>query len=37
MEHYKQVGFIPEKQVWYNNRKSTNVNCHIKKLKKEAI
>ena len=34
--HHDQVGFIPEKQGWFNIRKSVNVIHYINKLKKST-
>ena len=35
--HYDQVGFIPERQGWFNIHKSINVIHHINKLKEKTI
>ena len=35
--HYDQVGFIPERQGWFNIWKFINVIHHINKLKKNHM
>ena len=34
--HHDQVGFIPERQGWFNMQKSINVVHHINKLKEKT-